>query len=80
MMIMLSSGMGCFILEVKKRAMSRQLNAYFDILNIETSFGSFHAAVIYKPNAALSERPAIFQATARIFQQTVKFPPFISRK
>jgi len=51
------------------------------MLNIATSVWLFqYCRVIYKTNTAFIKRPAIFQKTARIFVQTAKFPPIISRK
>jgi len=78
---MIRLSMGFFIPEVKNRAMSSLLNACFAILDIATNFWLIQTCgVIYKRNTAFSEQVlATFQATARIFVQTVKFPPVISR-
>jgi len=58
------------------------------IVNKMTNFKRFNLASsavsnlpLQKTRAKSSEQAiAIFQATVRIFVQTVKFPPFISRK
>jgi len=61
-----------------------RLNACFAILNKQLVLGSFKTTELFtKQTRHLSEQvPAIFQATARIVVQTVKFPPApaISRK
>jgi len=62
--------MGFFVLEVKKRAMSRQLNACFAKFNLATSFRLIlNCRIIYKTNQAFSAEQviAVVQATARIF-------------
>jgi len=62
-------------------AQHERLNTCCAFLNIATSVGSFKTAESFtKQTRHSSEKvPAIFQETARIFVQTVKFPPAISR-
>jgi len=74
--------MDIFFPKVKNRAMSRLLNACFSVLNIATSVCLLQTGshLKNKHSSFIKQVPAVFQATARIFVQTAKFPPFISRK